>query len=485
MSVSKEAAPDIKPIRKEVNVLMRFALPKVSIALLALACACAMGAVPAQAYTHTAGPVWTVNGAKLGAGESHEVLSASSSGGYSMTVGGSFALAITCKKQAVENASITGGIPSTIKATFKLSECGVTGNGSSCKVKEPIVTKPLTGEIGYATKERTGKVLTRFEGSKGKLMEVKFEGACTFAEFSTLGTVIAEVSSGGTAEEVGKEASAKVDQLRFPSKPINAVWVENEARELEEKTATLTMGGEKGEIAGTSELELSKLPEWGIAAKHAVQGPFWVTKGAKLESGESHEVLLASSSGEYSISVGPVSHYDYTITCKKQKIEKASITGGILSTIKASFGFSECAVKGNGSGCTVPEPLLTEPLTGELGYATNEGTGKVLARFEGSGGHFIEGEFGGSCTSKDLEFDGALVAEIVSEGKVAEVEKPHEAKVEQLRFPETPIEKVWVENEKGELKEKTASMHDVGERVGVAGTSELELVSLSEWGVET
>ena len=132
----------------------------------------------------------------------------------------------------------------------------------------------------------------------------------------------------------------------------------------------------------------------------------------------------------------------------------------------------------------MPEPLLTFPLTGQLGYATNEGTGKVLARFEGSAGDFINAKFGGVCTSQDLDSEGALVAEIVSEGKAAEVEKPHEAKVEQLRFPETPIETVWVENEKGELKEKTASMHDVGERVGVAGTSELELVSLSEWGVE-
>ena len=461
---------------------MRFALAKASIALLALACACAMGAVPAQAYTHTAGPVWTINGAKLGAGESHEVLSASSSGEYTMSTGGTRPITVTCKNQAVENASITGGVPSTIKATLKLSECSVTGNGTGCKVKEPLVTKPLTGQIGYATKERTGKILTRFEGSKGELFEVRFEGApCTVHARDGEGSVIAEISSGGKSEEVGKETSATIDQLRFPTTPITALWVENSAGELKEETAKLT----EGYIAGTSELELSKLPEWGVAAKHAVEGPFWVTKGAKLNSGESREVLSASSSGEYSISVGPVSHYDYTVTCKKQKIEEASIAGGIPSTIKATFSFSECAVKGNGSGCTVPEPLLTFPLTGQLGYATNEGTGKILARFEGSGGKFINAKFGGVCTSQDLDSEGALVAEIVSEGKAAEVEKPHEAKVQQLRFPETPIETVWVENEKGELKEKTASMHDVGERVGIAGTSELELVSLSEWGVET
>ena len=466
---------------------MRFALPKASIALLALACACAVGAVPAQAYKHTAGPFWTINGAKLGAGESHEVLSASSSGEYSMSAKEAVGLpptTITCKKQTVEKASITGGTPSTIEASFHFSECTVTENGANCKVTEPITTEPLTGTLGYATKERTGKILARFDGKKKVFVKVQFTDKCTLGLAEVSGSFIAEISSGGKTEEVGSgdETSAKVDQLRFPATPITAVWVENAAGELKEEKAELEMFSNTAVIAGTSELELSGLPEWGIEAKHNVEGPFWVTKGVKLGAGESHEVLSASSAGEYSMIAGSGSKY--TITCKKQAVETASITGGIPSTIKATLRFSECAVKGNGSECKVPEPLTTEPLTGTLGYATNEGTGKILARFEGPGGLFIRFDFSSGCSVKALESSGALVAEIVSGGKAAEVNKPHEAKVEQLRFPETAINTLWVENEKGELKEKAASMMGNGANEEIAGTSELELSALPEWGVE-
>ena len=455
---------------------MRFALPKALIALMALTCACAMGASAAQAYKQTAGPFWTINGAKLGAGESHEVVSASSSGEYSIkgeVLGGP--VTIACKKQTVESASIAGGRPSTIKATFKLSECALTGNGSKCKVTEPITTKPLTGTLGYATKGREGKILARFQGSTGKLMEVKFTGTCYFKETEGTGSVIAEIASGGETEEVGKETNAKVDQFRFPTKPITAVWVENAAGGLKEEKAKLSVFGEPAELFGTSELELSGLPEWGIEAKDSsVEGPSWVVEGHKLGASESHEVLSASSSGEYSMTVG----YDpaYTIACKKQAVEKASIAGGIPSTLTATFSFSECAVKGNGTGCTVGSPLKTDPLTGELGYETNEGRGKILARFEGSGGHFIDLKLGSSCVVRELESKGSLVAEIVSEGT--------EAKVNQLRFPTTPIKTMWVENGAGELKEKTASMTGNNETEVIAGTSELELVSLPEWGVE-
>ena len=481
---------------------MRFALPKALIALLALACTCAMGATVAQAYSHTAGPFWSINGAKLGAGESHEALLASGSNEWSILrkLDKVILTDVTCKHQAVEGASIAGGIPSTITATFKLSECAVTGNGKECKVEEPIKAAALTGTLGYETKERTGKILAILEAPHGELMKIKFTGSnCALSTNIPEGSVIAEIVSNEKTEEAGKETEAKVDRLRLPTTPIKAVWVENEAKELKEKTASLRafsgLSGE-GEMTGTSELELSGLPEWGIAANHSVEGPFWIVKGLggrgeKLNTNESREAQSASSSGEYSITVGNL--MGFTITCKKQAVEKASIAGGIPSTIKATFSFSECAVKvnENDSECKVSdEPLKTEPLTGELGYQTNEGTGKILARFEGPTSRWWSyvTEFSSGCAFTSLErSSGALIAEIVSEGKVEEVGKYkyHEAKVNQLRFPATPINALWVENGAGELKEKTASMTGDNKTEEIAGTSELELVSLSEWGVET
>jgi hypothetical protein len=475
---------------KEVQVLMRSIIPKALVAIATLACSCAMGVAPAQATAH--GPFWSIAGKKLGKGESHEVLLASSSGVYSMSAEllGRTAT-VSCKKQAIESASITGGVPSTVKATFKLSECSQTGEGNEkCTVNEPITTEPLTGTLGYATKERTGKILARFEGTKvegrSRLFKIKFTGAsCVLHETEAVGALAAEVVSGGKAEEVGKEAKkAEIAELKFPATQIAAAWIENEAKEIKEEAATFNLFGNQGKIEGSSELKLSGGSKWGTSTGFLLlRGPLWSVSGNKLGKGESRELVAASTSGEYTIT-----NAGYKITCKKEGIEKGSLIGGTPGTIAATFLLSECAVTGNGTGCKVPSPLVTRLLTGTLGYEDEEQEGKILIRFEGpEGGRFINFHFeGAGCLNKEAEISGALIAELVSKGKALEVGEEGTATANQLRFPATPIKSLWIENEAGtEVTEKTASMRGLLGTEEIAGSSELELSGLQVWGAET
>jgi hypothetical protein len=447
-----------------------------------------MGVAPAQAAVH--GPFWSIAGKKLATGESHEVLLASSSGSYSMKAELLGVTAtVSCKKQAIESASITGGVPSIIKAVFKLSECTVTANGTGCKVTEPLTTEPLTGTLGYATKERTGKILARFEGAKvegrSRLGEISFTGAkCIVHSTELIGTVAAEVVSGGKAEEVGKEArKAEITELNFPTTQIAAVWIENEAKEVKEEATTFNVFGNRGKIEGSSELKLSGGSKWGTSTGYMLlHGPLWSVSGRQLGKGESRELVAASTSGEYTMT-----NAAYKVTCKKEGIEKGSLIGGTPGTIAAAFTLSECTVKGNGTGCAVPSPLVTDRLTGTLGYEEEEQEGKILIRFEEEHGRFIDFHFeGAGCLEKEAEISGALIAELVSKGKAVEVGGEEAATANQLRFPATPIKSLWIENEAGtEVTEKTASLRGLIGTEEIAGSSELELSSLESWGAAT
>ncbi len=457
---------------------MRLAFGKFLVVSAALLCACAMVATAAQAIV--IGPKWRVAGNELKSGETVEVGSVSSPGEISFTA--ELGIVVTCKKPTVTGASITGGLPGTIKAALSLAECTVTGNGEKCKVPN-VTTKTLEGGLAYETKERTGKLLALLKPSTEEIAEFKFEGAnCKFAFTEAKGSFVGEVVVGGKPEDVGSEASAKVVGLRFPTSAIKTVWTEKEGT-LKEEEAKLKVFNEATTIAGTAELELSGLKEWGAVARPS-ELPLWSITGKRLSSGESREVVSASTPGELSIEWPRGS--GAVVKCKKANVESASIVGGSPGTLKATLSLKECTVTGDGEKCRAPSSIVTSVVEGPLAYETKEGTGKILALLK-SPGSIYDFKLEGPCRTVTVwEGEGSFVGEIVVGGKPDEVGHETEAKVVGLRFPTSPINTVWVDekNAKGEevIKEENAKISYIGERAVIAGTAEVELSGLQEWG---
>jgi hypothetical protein len=245
---------------------MRFAFTKLSLALVAVVCASAAGATVAQA---TQGPIWHIEEKYLKANESLELAAGSGEFAISTVVD----IDVTCTKQAYENASIEGGSSikgsaQVIKVTDHFSGCTVTGDGPACRVPTgAIKTGPLEGQLAYATKERTGKILILFghyyEPARTIWWNVKFEGSCYIKQFDLEGSAVAELVTAGKTDEVGKEAEATVQQARFPTSEIRSVWVEKEGELVEEPVELEVLGGKTAVPSGVSNLELTKGYKWG------------------------------------------------------------------------------------------------------------------------------------------------------------------------------------------------------------------------------
>jgi hypothetical protein len=451
------------------------------VAFAALLCLGALAATAATAArTIVVGPKWQVASHELKTNETDEVGSASSPGEITFKPEKTSKIVVTCKKPTVTGASIVGGSPGTIKATLAMQECTVTEDGEGCTVKS-FSAGTVEGPLGYETNARSGKILALLKSS-GMLVEMK--GAkCRLAYFEAKGSLIGEVVVGGEPEKVGGETAAKAVGLRFPTSPIKTIWTEQEGKLTEQEAKLLYNSGMHEAIfEGTVELEQGGSKEWGPAANARGEVPAWRVAEIRLAKGESVEVLSVGSAGEISLDYGA----SIVITCKKSSVGTSSIGGGFPGTLKiGSLSLSECSVTGAGSGCQAPNFNIFG-LEGPLAYATKEGTGKILALLKSSGLIFSFELVGASCKVRLIEGKGSLVGELVVGGKADEVGNEAKAKVIGLRFPTSPIHTVWVDelNGKGEevIKEETAKITIGAEAAVVAGTTEVELSGLQEWG---
>jgi hypothetical protein len=246
---------------------MRIISRKFSIVLAAVF---AMSVVGATAAGAAEGPFYRVAGARLKAGESKEV-KAKAREKYVMSTAGS---TITCRNQAlVANSKIvgsTGATAGTGEETIEFTECTVEGNGYECEIANgKIATNALKSELGYAIKERTGKILVLLKPVSGSTFAtIKFAGSgCKTLEMPLEGSVAAEASSGHNAVEVGKEpVEAIANEMRFPRQSIKTAWVEKEGK-LGEKKLGMKVFSVAFTIDGLSELTLVAEPKWGVYTK--------------------------------------------------------------------------------------------------------------------------------------------------------------------------------------------------------------------------
>jgi hypothetical protein len=213
---------------------------RVPLALAALLAAFAFGAVAAAPAQAEEAPFWTVpktEGSKetkrLAAGETRYVTAKS----YKTTTLEGSGVTTTCPTVTLQEGVLLGsnaGEPGTSVEVIEFSGgCTQTGNGTSCKVTEPIVTKPVRSELVESEKGAKGSLLTEFFPNKGAAFTtLKYTGTCVIKELTVEGSVAAEVytdpNNGSLGELVKLPNTGKLGTswlFNFPATPIKKVWL--------------------------------------------------------------------------------------------------------------------------------------------------------------------------------------------------------------------------------------------------------------------
>jgi hypothetical protein len=185
-------------------------------------------------------------------------------------------------------------------------------------------------------------------------------------------------------------------------------------------------------------------------AAQAEEAPFWSRggSGARLGKGETRDISAKISSSSFVLK----SSGGETITCHGIRLKEGVLLGSEPgepgTNDEVVEFFKECGVTGDGTGCTIEEPIVTENLKSELVYAENKK--QVLEEFKPavSGGRLATLHFGSTCTPVKgaVAVEGTVAAEVLN-GKSEKIELPTHPAEEAtgfVKFPETAIRKVWL-----------------------------------------
>jgi hypothetical protein len=215
-------------------------------ALLAVFAFGAIAASSAQAITE--GPFWTVEGKALGKNETREITIKAYEGTAHPIVLEAELLGIKAKVEChlasvVKGGYLAGGSPGTTEEVATFSDCTVVNNGSGCKVKEPIETQKIRGELVVSDEHgHFGQfILVEFDpftGTEGKFAELIFEGSsCTVKSTEVgkglvVGSAYRDPGSGTPTEQVKTKGTAEASSflLRFPDEftdngGVESVWL--------------------------------------------------------------------------------------------------------------------------------------------------------------------------------------------------------------------------------------------------------------------
>ncbi len=241
------------------------------VAVFAFGCAAATVAHAEEA------PFWSVEGARLAAGETREITAKTyktkAHSGFTLTAGSK---KISCSTIKLKEGSIGGssaGNPGTNHEVVELSgSCTVEGNGTECKVKEPIVSNAVSSELVESEKGEKGSLLMEYKPVSGtKFMSLVFEGSkCTIKETTVTGTIAGEVLVDSNDEELGEKITqsnepdeTKSVLVNFPSTAIAKVWLIKEEVGKEVKLEGLEAFAESATLTGTALVSLASGEEFG------------------------------------------------------------------------------------------------------------------------------------------------------------------------------------------------------------------------------
>jgi hypothetical protein len=243
------------------------------------------------------------------------------------------------------------------------------------------------------------------------------------------------------------------------------------------------------------------------AAQAATEGPFWTVEGAKLNTNETREITIKAV-GSITLegqALGGLAKVN--ITCPTATVQKGSyLAGGAPGTSKEVVEFSgepgssgrKCAVTGNGNGCTVNEPIRTEPIRNELVVSDGPPAGTfgpfILIEFKPeSGSKFVTLNFSGSCTVSTTEVKGEVLGSVYTD-PFASVGKPEEQVTTGnqsslkltsylVRFPD-PATSIWLLKGGVFVLEKAGKLEAFGEPASLTGVILVLLVNGKQYGSE-
>jgi len=218
-----------------------------------------MGAIATAGAQAENAPFYTIEGKRLGEGESHHISMKAANEKGIKWITPEAGITVSCKKVEIEGATgtIVGskeGEPGTSKGILLFKECTTTGNGASCKIKEPLKTTMLKFE---QVEDGTGKKLdTLIEPASGtEFWTIKFEGTCTNKETKLTGQTVAEdiTDPGEEVIELGQPAKEAVSwDLRFPEARIKEVTKYKAGVGTKTKVKELVSFGEPSVWAGVA-----------------------------------------------------------------------------------------------------------------------------------------------------------------------------------------------------------------------------------------
>jgi len=233
----------LRDAKEQIAKMRRFRL--IGVALLAVF---ALGVVVASSAQAETAPSWTVGGARLEAGKTHNIDSRLYKENFFKLTNSTRSTEITCKALGTEKAVLLGsnpGLPGTDDEITVFSQCElVKGNGApACELSNAtgqerssvIATEPTKSEQVENVVENSkagSQLLEEFYPANpaNGFVDIHFRGSgCTADEDTVSGQTVAEVVLDNTSEgkvELGQAPQERTSWLlRFPSTPISRVWL--------------------------------------------------------------------------------------------------------------------------------------------------------------------------------------------------------------------------------------------------------------------
>jgi hypothetical protein len=225
-------------LKEQIAKMKRFRL--IGVALLAVF---ALGAVVASGAQAEPAPFFSIGGAKLAAGRTHNIDARATEEFVLKSASGSDI--IKCAGLGTVGGVLLGsaeGTQGSANQVTVFSGCHLTGNGAAChlapteggaETTEQITTEPIKSEL-VENVEGThgGKQLLEafFPVSKAKgFVKLNFGGECTLKSTIVGGSTVAEVVLDNAGEgkiELGQPAQERTSwKLKFPSTAITKVWL--------------------------------------------------------------------------------------------------------------------------------------------------------------------------------------------------------------------------------------------------------------------
>jgi len=260
---------------------------RVRLMLVALFGVLALGALTAAAAQAVEAPGWSIEGKNLEEGKTHDITvkiyTTKEFPRITLTAGSNV---VTCLAARLKTGVLLGTATESGKKINNggknneviefFGNCEVTGNGSACKVTEPIVTNNVKSELVETEKGvpgTSGSLLTLFEpesSAKG-FAKLAFTGTCTLKETIVSGKVAAQVLTDPGNGELGKlvelpkvnSAEAKSWLLSFPLTAIKRVG-RIKGGELTEENIKLEAFSETGTLSGGFLILLAKVNTNGL-----------------------------------------------------------------------------------------------------------------------------------------------------------------------------------------------------------------------------